>query len=103
MSEKTIQVEVAGSIYPLKIATDDEKNIQEAAELINNKVSEFESNYRIKDKKEVLGMVTLLLVSQLYKQANTAEKELVQLKKLFEEVEAMLKIHATALSKLNEE
>lgn len=103
MNEKTIQVEVAGSLYPLKVAIEDEKSIQEAAELINNKVSEFERNYRIRDKKEVLGMVTLMLVSQLYKQANTAERELHELKQLFEEVEIMLKRHAHTLSQLNEE
>jgi cell division protein ZapA len=93
MSEKNIKVEVAGSVYPLKVNETDEQNIKEAVELINKKIVEFEKNYAIKDKKEVMGMVMLQLVSQLYKQAHTAEQELSNLKKLFADVEVMLKEH----------
>jgi len=93
MSEINIKVEVAGSVYPLKVDVNDEQNIKEAVELINSKIVEFEKNYAIKDKKEVMGMVMLQLVSQLYKQAHTAEQELSNLKKLFADVEVMLKEH----------
>lgn len=93
MSEINIKVEVAGSVYPLKVNETDEQNIKEAVELINSKIVEFEKNYAIKDKKEVMGMVMLQLVSQLYKQAHTAEQELSNLKKLFADVEVMLKEH----------
>ncbi len=93
MSEINIKVEVAGSVYPLKVDENDEQNIKEAVELINSKIVEFEKNYAIKDKKEVMGMVMLQLVSQLYKQAHTAEQELSNLKKLFADVEVMLKEH----------
>ena len=93
MSEINIKVEVAGSVYPLKVDENDEQSIKEAVELINSKIVEFEKNYAIKDKKEVMGMVMLQLVSQLYKQAHTAEQELSNLKKLFADVEVMLKEH----------
>ena len=89
MSEINIKVEVAGSIIPLKVNTDDEQNIKEAVELINNKIAEFEKNYAIKDKKDVLSMVMLQLVAQLYKQANTAEKELSHLKQLFQNINSI--------------
>lgn len=103
MSEVNIKVEVAGSIFPLRVNTEDEQNIKEAVELINNKIVEFERAYAIKDKKDVLSMVLLQLVSQLYKQANTAEKELSQLKQLFAEVEVMLKEHANSVNNISEE
>ncbi len=102
MSEINIKVEVAGSIIPLKVNTDDEQNIKEAVELINNKIAEFEKNYAIKDKKDVLSMVMLQLVAQLYKQANTAEKELSHLKQLFADVEVMLKEHFQNINSINE-
>jgi cell division protein ZapA (FtsZ GTPase activity inhibitor) len=101
MAEVNIKVEVAGSIYPIKVNVEDENNIKEAVELINNKISEFERNYSIRDKKEVLGMVLLHLVSQLYKQASNAEKELSDLKKLFADVEVMLKEHLQNLNNIN--
>jgi cell division protein ZapA (FtsZ GTPase activity inhibitor) len=103
MSEISIKVEVAGSVYPLKVAPEDEKNIKEAVELINNKIGEFERNYPVKDKKDVLGMVMLMLVSQLCKKAGAAEQELSHLKQMFTEVEAMLKQHLQAISDLNEQ
>ncbi len=103
MSEISIKVEIAGSVFPLKVNADDEQNIKEAVNLINNKIAEFEKNYAIKDKKDVLGMVMLQLVAQLYKQANMAEKELSHLKELFKDVEAMLIEHQQNINTINEE
>ena len=93
MSEVNIKVEIDGSVFPLKIDANDEQNIREAVGLINKKIAEFQRNYVVKDKKDVLGMVMLHLVAQFYKQATDAEKELSNLKKLFTDVEEMLKLH----------
>jgi cell division protein ZapA (FtsZ GTPase activity inhibitor) len=103
MSEVNIKVEVAGSVYPLKVNAEDERNIEEAVDLINNKIAEFEKSYAIKDKKEVMGMVMLQLVAQLYKQANTAERELSHLKLLFADVEVMLKEHQQSINTIKED
>src|SRR4051812_36497101 len=102
MSEVNIKVEIAGSIFPLKVGAEDEQNIKEAVDLINNKIAEFEKNYAIKDKKDVLAMVMLQLVAQLYKKANTAEKELSNLKEMFADVEEMLKKHHQNIKTIEE-
>ncbi len=93
MSDVSIQVEIAGGIYTLKIKSDDEKNVKQAVELINQKISEFERNYGVKDKKDILAMVTLQLVSQLHKEKQQAEKELSTLKEVLNDVEQMLNQH----------
>ena len=93
MSEINIKVEVAGSVFPLKVDSEDEQNIKEAVDQINKKIAEFERNYAIKDKKDLLTMVMLQLVSQYYAKAGTAERELSHLKLLFADVEVMLKEH----------
>jgi hypothetical protein len=102
MSEVNIKVEIAGSIFPLKVNANDETNIKEAVNLINTKIAEFEKNYAIKDKKDVLSMVMLQLVSQLYKQANTAHIELSNLKKVLLDVEVMLQEHYYNISNIND-
>jgi len=102
MSEVNIKVEIAGSIFPLKVDATDEQNIKEAVNLINTKLLEFERTYAVKDKKDVLTMVMLQLVSQLYKQANTAEKELSHLKQLFASVEEMLQQHSQNINNISE-
>jgi cell division protein ZapA len=101
MTEINIKVEVAGSIFPIKVNAEDEQKIKEAVELINSKIAEFEKNYGVRDKKEVMGMVMLQLVSQLYKQANSAERELSDLKQLFADVEVMLKDHFHRINDIN--
>ena len=93
MSEVNIKVEIASSFYPLKVNADDEQNIKEVVNLINTKIAEFEKTYAVRDKKDVLSMVMLQLVAQLYKKANSAEAELSNLKTLFTDVEEMLKQH----------
>lgn len=102
MSEVSIKVEIAGSVFPLKVNAEDEQSIKEAVDLINTKIAEFEQNYAVKDKKDVLAMVMLQLVSQLYKQAHTAEQELSSLKTLFADVEEMLKTHFRNINNLSE-
>ena len=103
MSEVNIKVEIAGSLYPLKVDSADEGNIREAVKLINNKIAEFEKNYQVRDKKDVLGMVMLQLVAQLYSQASASEQELSRLKQLFVNVEDMLREHIRTVKTLNEE
>jgi cell division protein ZapA (FtsZ GTPase activity inhibitor) len=103
MSDVNIKVEIAGSVYPLKVDEDDEQSIKEAVNLINNKIAEFERKYAVRDKKDVLGMVMLQLVSQLYKQASTSEKEISHLKQLFADVEEMLKEHNRNVNSITEE
>ncbi len=102
MSEVNIKVEVAGSVFPLKVNAADEINIKEAVNLINTKLQEFEKTYAVKDKKDVLAMVMLQLVSELYKQSNTSEKELSDLKQLFAGVEEMLQQHIQNINNITE-
>lgn len=102
MSDVSVTVEIAGGLYHLKVSSEDESGVKEAVELINQKISEFERNYGVKDKKDVLAMVTLQLVSVLQKQKNQAEKELSTLKLVLEEVEQMLVQHRKNIKETEE-
>lgn len=93
MGDVSVKVEIAGGLYTLKVGNDDERNVKQAVDLINQKISEFEKNYGALDKKDVLAMVTLQLVSMLQKQKNQAEEELSTLKAVLVDVEQMLAQH----------
>ena len=93
MSEISLKVEIAGSSYPLKLEAKDESNIKQAVELINKKISEFEKKFGIKDRKDVLAMVSLQLVSELVNDRNTAENELSTLKLILNDVSEQLRQH----------
>lgn len=102
MSDVSVKVEVAGGIYPLKVKSEDERNVKQAVELINRKISEFERTYGVKDKKDILAMVALQLVSELQKAKITAEKELSTLKDVLADVEQMLLKHQSDIRNTEE-
>ena len=102
MSEVSINLEIAGSMYPVKISSADEGKLREVVTIINTKIAEFEKNYAVKDKKDVLAMVTLQLVSQFYKDAKTNEEELSNLRSMLSDVEQMLKEHKQNIRNIEE-
>lgn len=102
MSDVSVKVEIAGGLYPLKVKSEDERNVKQAVELINRKISEFEKTYGVKDKKDILAMVALQLVSELQKAKVTAEKELSTLKHMLTDVEQMLVKHQSDIKATEE-
>lgn len=102
MSDVSVKVEIAGGLYTLKIKSEDERSVKQAVELINQKISEFERNYGVKDKKDVLAMVTLQLVSLLQKDKVQAEQELSTLKVVLGDVEQMLAQHKQNIQETEE-
>ncbi|MGE0569433.1 MAG: cell division protein ZapA [Bacteroidia bacterium] len=102
MSDVSIHVEIAGSIYPVKVSTDEEKGLKEVVNIINDKIGEFEGKYGIKDKKDVLAMVTLQMVTELYKELNSSTEELGRLKSLLSNVDEMLRQHQSNIRSIEE-
>ena len=102
MSDVSVKVEIADGIYPLKVKQEDESIVKQSVELINRKILEFEKNYGIKDKKDVLAMVTLQLITELQKQNKTIEKELSTLQEVLNDVEQMLVQHQKNITETEE-
>ena len=71
----SIKVTVAGRIYPLAIERNEEENVRKAVKLINEKVSEFEKNFDIKDRQDLLSMVALNFVPQYLEAKDSLQKD----------------------------
>jgi cell division protein ZapA (FtsZ GTPase activity inhibitor) len=99
MSDVSVKVEIAGGFYSLKLKAEDELSVKQVVEIINSKISDFEKKFGVKDKKDVLAMVSLQYISELMKEKNTAEKELSTLKLVFEDVREQLVQHKKNISK----
>ena len=71
MAEISLKVVIAGRTYPLTVKQEDEQSVQAAAKLINEKVKEFEQNYSVRDKQDLLAMSALNILAT---QQNTPKK-----------------------------
>jgi len=70
MAELSIKVSIANRVYPLKINTEEEENIRKAAKLINEKVKDYEENYSVRDKQDLLAMCALQFATDVINKQN---------------------------------
>jgi len=65
MSEKLkIKLSIANRVYPLTIHPSQEEGLRKAAQEINKMIKEFEENYSVRDKQDVLAMCALQIASK---------------------------------------
>jgi cell division protein ZapA len=71
----SIKVSIAGRIYPLTIERTEEENVRKAVKAINEKVSDYERNFNVKDKQDLLAMSSLFFASQVMELQNARHNE----------------------------
>ena len=59
MGEISIKINIADRIYPLRVAVEEEEIIRLAAKLINDRIKEFQENYAVRNKQDLLSMCVL--------------------------------------------
>ncbi len=64
MKDLSIKVNIANRVYPLTVKQDEEESIRLAAKKINEMVKEYEQNYAVKDRQDLLAMCALQFASQ---------------------------------------
>lgn len=76
MKEKlSIKVSIAGRIYPLTIERNEEENVRKAVKSINEKVSEYEKGFNIKDRQDLLAMGSLFFATQTVELQHHSHRE----------------------------
>lgn len=87
MSEKLkIKLSIADRVYPLTVDMSQEEGLRSASKKIDTMIKQFEQNYAVRDKQDVLAMCALQFASQVeQKQIEKTEdhqESLERLKKL---------------------
>lgn len=59
MGEISIKINIADRVYPLRVNMEEEEMIRRAAKIINDRIKEFQDNYAVKDKQDLLSMCVL--------------------------------------------
>ena len=66
MDEKLkIKISIADRIYPLTVDFAQEEGLRSASKKIDTMIKQFEENYSVRDKQDVLAMCALQFASQL--------------------------------------
>ncbi|MCC6252915.1 MAG: cell division protein ZapA [Bacteroidia bacterium] len=65
MSNLTVNLNIAGRNYPLKVKEGDIDKFKEAEEMINSKIALYERNFSVKDKQDLLAMCLINLANEI--------------------------------------
>ncbi|MGG7035496.1 MAG: cell division protein ZapA [Flavobacterium sp.] len=66
MDEKLkIKISIADRVYPLTVDLSQEEGLRSASKKIDIMIKQFEENYAVRDKQDVLAMCALQFASQL--------------------------------------
>ena len=78
-----IKVSIADRVYPLSIESSQEEALRSASKKIDTMIKQFEQNYAVRDKQDVLAMCALQFASQTeQKTIDTVQDQENSLKRL---------------------
>ena len=79
----SVKVSIANRSYPLRITREEQEKVMRAAENINKRIKDFEDNYAVKDKQDLLAMCALQFASEAIitsiNRFNEINKEFIEL------------------------
>ena len=87
MDEKLkIKISIADRVYPLNVDMSQEEGLRSASKKIDVIIKQFEQNYAVRDKQDVLAMCALQFASQLeqkqIEKTEDSQESLERLKKI---------------------
>ena len=65
MGELSIKLTIANRVYPLSIKRQEEENVRKATKLIEDSIKDYEENYSVRDKQDLLAMCALQFANQV--------------------------------------
>lgn len=71
----SVKVSIANRTYPLRITKEEEDKVLQAAQSVNKCIKEFEDNYAVKDKQDLLAMCSLQFASEAMGQHKKGTKQ----------------------------
>lgn len=62
--QQSVKVSIANRSYPLRVTKEEEEKVVWAAQSINQRMKEFEENFAVRDKQDLLAMCALQFASE---------------------------------------
>lgn len=86
-----IKLSIADRVYPLTIEANQEEGLRKAAKKIEAMIKQFEQNYAVRDKQDVLAMCALQFASQVEQKAINIETDQTALEEKLKALDELLK------------
>ncbi|GAB4140899.1 MAG: cell division protein ZapA [Bacteroidia bacterium] len=93
MGEKSVKINIAGRVYPLKVNEQEEAVVLDAAGKINERVSRLEATFSVKDKQDLLAMTALQFAKQYLDQKSESDSSQDNLMAALLETEQLIDAH----------
>ncbi|PST82320.1 cell division protein ZapA [Pedobacter yulinensis] len=75
MGEISIKITISDRIYPLKVNMEEEEIVRRAAKMINERIKEYQENYAVRDKQDLLSMAVLHYATGVLKAENKVQAQ----------------------------
>lgn len=91
MPEKfKIKLTIADRVYPLTIDAAQEEGLRKAAKNIESLIKQFEQNYAVRDKQDVLAMCALQFASKIEQRSIDKENKTVEIERRLKALDQLL-------------
>ncbi|RYG48969.1 MAG: cell division protein ZapA [Chitinophagaceae bacterium] len=90
MGEISIKITISDRIYPLKVNTEEEEIVRRAAKIINERIKDYQENYAVRDKQDLLSMAVLHYATAVLRAENSVQNQDSQVSGQVEELDGLL-------------
>jgi len=94
LNELSVNINIAGRIYPLEINAEEEEMVRAAGKLVNDKLQSYAEQFSLRDNQDGLAMFAIeiatqydKLVAQMKNDDKQIETQLAQLNELLKDVQ----------------
>lgn len=94
MNELSVNINIAGRIYPLEVSADEEEVVRAAGKLVNDKLQSYAEQFSLRDNQDGLAMFAIeiatqyeKLIAQIKSNDKQLETQLAQLNELLKDVQ----------------
>lgn len=88
-----IKISIADRVYPLTIQPSQEEGLRKAAKKIEGMIKQFEQNYAVRDKQDVLAMCALQFAAQTEQKDIDKSSEMIEAEEKLRSLNDLLQSH----------
>ena len=90
MGEISIKITISDRIYPLNVNMEEEEIVRRAAKMINERIKDYQENYAVRDKQDLLSMSLLHYATAALRTENKVQNQDSAVADKVEELDVLL-------------